>query len=48
MGVPLLEWVFAQEGMTEAQLVPLMRQLGEALRHLHANCVAHLDVKVNI
>ena len=44
-GVDLLSWLRGPEGPRLARFAPALRQLGDALEHLHAAGVVHRDVK---
>ncbi|CAL4061284.1 unnamed protein product [Meganyctiphanes norvegica] len=45
MGIPLLDWFFAQEEPTESKCAYFITQLVAALQYLHSKNIAHLDVK---
>ena len=47
-GGELHSFIDDEEGLTEAQVIKMMRQLLEALVYLHDKNIVHLDLKVRI
>ena len=47
-GLSLLDYLVCRGRVSEAEVIPLVRQLLDALEYLHSKTVLHLDVRVGM